>query len=287
MSNQKAHSEQLTADELAELRDWQNQERFFELPIHAEIEYQLKACMDGIESAILVGPLGVGKSFSVKMLTKRIQQQELADNPEEEPGEVILYEASRANGTKTALTDFLEAGLEQPLSAYTKRSQSPKNLIDRIAEELKERDARLVCIDEAQFIDSDNLDLLRQIPDRAHALEHNVRLFLIGTYGLLDKLSPTGQIGQRFSAKIRFPCFTRREVGPHLPSFHPHLPRLRDSLTKSEWAALEQAIFRASNRKFRRLAVVLENANALAIRFNRRIDREIIEFAIDKLAAEV
>lgn len=280
-------NDKLSAEEIAALHEWQAEPPFFTLPVHIEIEQQLRLCMDGIENGILVGPPGVGKTKSIQILTNKLEAEEALDSDGEEPRDIIRYQASKAGGTKTGLTDFLEAGLEETVSAYTKRSQSPKNLIDHIAEELKARNTSLVCIDEAHLINPDNLDLLRQIPDQAEELGHKVRFMLIGSSLLREHVAEIGQLGQRFSAEIRFPEISRRQVGPHLTSFHPHLPMLESSLTKAEWRTLVEEIFRAVAGKFRRLQVLLMNANALALHFGRQVDREIMEFALEKLAPEV
>jgi hypothetical protein len=49
---------------------------------------------------------------------------------------------------------------------------------------------------------------------------------------------------------------------------------------------LEEEIFRAAGGTFRRLTVLLTNANALSIRLQRPIDEEIVRLAISKLARE-
>ena len=50
--------------------------RFFRLPVHSWIEWEMKVCMDGIESGAVIGPAGVGKSYSVKRLKERIEAEE-------------------------------------------------------------------------------------------------------------------------------------------------------------------------------------------------------------------
>jgi hypothetical protein len=271
----------------AELESWSPD--FLQLSIHNELEHQLRLGMQGIEHAVVIGPRGVGKTHSVKWILGELQAEEversLAD-PAYVPREVLYYEASRASGTKTVIIDLHEqifgGGTRAAIRFHTAAS-----LIDQIVAEVRSRGICLICVDEAQMIEPHNLDLLRQVPDRARALGHPLGLVLVGSEELREKVVAIQQLGQRFSAEIQMPLIDRKTVGPHLTGFHPHLDALKRGLKKSDWSEVEADLFRAARGKFRRLTTVLANANALALRFGRRLDGECLRLAIGKLADEV
>lgn len=268
------------------LRDWKP--GFLELPVHRKLQHQVTVTMEGIEDAVVIGALGVGKSRSVERECKRIMEAEAIktiDDPSHLPVEVIHYEASKAIGPKTALLDLYE-GLFGSGSRVGARFQTPANLRAHIANEIIHRNIRLICIDEAQLISPDNLDLLRQVPDAVRANGHAMGLILIGTVTLRDSLVAIRQMGQRFSGEVVFKPISRSELAPHLACFHPHLPALKEDMGARNWAALEELLFRKVNGSFRRVVRVLENANQLVLKYDRAMDEKILRAAIDKLAAE-
>lgn len=264
---------------------------FFRLPVHSSIEWEMTVCMDGIESGAVIGPPGVGKSYSVQRLKEKIEAQETAralDPEESAPArEIMYYETSQAVGRMTALTDLYAKLTAEPLPSRGRQAASPQFVISQIAAKLRSERIHLVCIDEAQQINAKNLNLLRQIPDAAAKIGHPMGLLFIGQEELRDSLVRTRQLGQRIATEIHYPLVDRRTLAPHLPGFHPDLAALRDSMTKKAWGKLEEAIFTAAGGKFRRLHTILLNADALARRVGRPIDEDTVEAAIKKLAPEV
>jgi type II secretory pathway predicted ATPase ExeA len=174
----------------------------------------------------------------------------------------------------------------EKLTAGMQRRYSPRDMQHEIVAQLRVRNVSLICIDEAQMIDARNLDLLRQIPDIARESGHPLGMILAGTAVLRQSLVTIGQLGQRFSAEIRLQPLTEGQFRDHWSDFHPHLGELKDSLTRVEWRDLTEQIHRKTRGNLRRLERVLINANELALVFGRPIDREILDFATDKLADE-
>jgi hypothetical protein len=278
----------LTATERKELSTWDPD--FLYLPVHGPLQHQMNLCMDGVENAIVIGPRGPGKSYSVKWFKEEIEAleaEEFIQNPDYIPREVLSYQTSTANGTKTALIDLYAKLFGGGMSKAALRFHTAQSLRDQIVDEILRRRISLICIDEAQMISAGNLDLLRQVTDGAADSSHPLGLLLIGNEGLRESLVEIQQLGQRFSAEIRFPPFTQQTVGPHLPGFHPHIARLKDTMGEKEWRRLESDLFAAVRGAFRRLMVILRNANALALRFDRPIDEPILRSAIEKLSDEV
>lgn len=276
----------LSEEELEALRGWSPE--FLCLPVHNEILHQMRLAMDGVESTAVLGARGVGKSYTLRTLAKLIEDHEVEralDDPGYAPRRVVVYEASVARGAKTALIDLYEE-LVGRLSSTLRRS-SPRRLVEDIAWELQAQRICLVCVDEAQMIDATNLDQLRQVLDATAKLGHPFGFIFAGSEELRASLIAIKQLGQRVSAEVTVPPITANEIAPFLPDFHPHLASLKETLPKSEWNALEREIFRVALGKFRRLRVVLANANALAIQMRRPIDAEILRLSIHKLADEV
>lgn len=264
---------------------------FFRLPVHSRIEWEMKVCMDGIESGVVIGPSGVGKSYSVKRLKERIERAEIARAFE--PGndtpvrEIFYYETSKAVGKMTALTDLYGRLTPEPVPSRGRQAASPEFMIALIAQKLKGDRIHLVCIDEAQEISADNLKLLRQIPDAAAAIGHPMGILYIGLHELRDKLVAAGQLGQRVATEIQFPVVDRATLSPHFHSFHPALSALRDAMSKKAWSDLEASVFAAAAGKFRRLHTLIRNAEALSRELGRPMDEKILAAAIHKLAPEV
>lgn len=263
---------------------------FFRLPVHAQIEWEMEMCMKGIESGAVVGPHGVGKSYSVQRLIERIQDKQLSSaigDDEASLPEILYYESAKAVGKMTALTDLWELLEGEPLPSRGRQAASPRYVIWLIAQKLRSRDIRLVCVDEAQEINAANLDLLRQIPDAAAAIDHPMGFLYIGQERLRESLVRIGQLGQRVATEIKYQKVNEATLAPHLHGIHPDLAALRDSMTKKAWAQLEKEIFGAVDGKFRRLHTLILNADALARRVGRPIDEDAIRASIKKLAPEV
>lgn len=272
---------------LKALRDWSP--AFLEMPVHSEIRHAMRLGIAGVESGVVIGSRGVGKTYAIRTLAQIIQDEEIdrsLRDPQYAPRRIVVYEASESRGSKTALIDCFEV-LAGPMSTSMRRSRSPRRLIEEIAGEIQAQGIHLICIDEAQMIDASNLDQLRQVIDHCAKDGHPFAYLLAGSEELRDTLVQIQQLGQRFATQISFPPISLNEIAPLLPEFHPHLADLKAQLGSNEWRALERDLFRAVSGKFRRLQTILANANALAIEWHRPIDAEILGFAIGKLAPEV
>jgi type II secretory pathway predicted ATPase ExeA len=234
-----------------------------------------------------LGPRGVGKTHSIEHVVALLEKEEdERAQAGESPRRILHYEASAATGSKTALIDLLKVVTKRTLSIGARRAQTAMFLIDRAARALMERQIHLVCIDEAQMIDPANLDLLRQIPDRARKLGHAMGIIYIGSEELHDRLVRIQQLGQRIGTVINLPRIEQATLAPHLAGFHPDLGALKPTLPKRAWRSLEADLFRAVNGKWRRLNTILTNADEMSRFLDRPIDEAILRAAIEKLAAE-
>lgn len=274
----------LTESERAELQNWAMP--VLELDAHRELRYQLSLSREGKEHVLVTGGRGNGKTTAITRLLSEIDREEvqrvIAD-AEYQPKQTMYMVASKAEGRKTVLLD-----LERALFGGSTRNRwvTAHALVENLAEEFQTRSITLLCVDEAQMVSPDNLDLLRQVPDACAQRGHPLGLVLVGSEELRESLLEIQQMGQRFSTEIRFPRLTRSQVTTNLPGFHPHLRRLGETLEPVEWKALEQSVVTAVAGSFRRLGVLLMNINALALEKNLPISPAIIHAAIHKLASE-
>jgi type II secretory pathway predicted ATPase ExeA len=285
MSSKKGTG-QLTPEERQELENWKP--RYLRLPVHALVEHQIKLAMAGVEDSIVIGPPGVGKTMSLQRAINDLRAREsdrLLEAGDYMPAEIIYYLASVAKGLKTALVDLHEELFGTGVRVGAK-FRTPQNLRDHVVEEVIRRNVRLICIDEAQFINSANLDLLRQVPDVARQRGHQMSLMLVGNEALRESLVEIGQMGQRFTGEIKFPRISRAGAAKFLPDFHPHVARLKQTTPAGAWKRLEADLLLAINGNMRRLVRILENANHLALSMGEPVTERVLRLAIEKLAEE-
>jgi hypothetical protein len=289
----------LTPAQRAELSAWSPP--WYSLAVHAEVEYQVMRALEGKENTIIVGTRGVGKSETVCSVIGRVNARELervAAGQEHETGVttsdapkappyvrgILYYETSETSGSKTSLRDLLKQ-LKRSVTPSEVRNWTPKEFVQQTFTQLQRRKTHLVCIDEAQFINAENLELVRQVGDLARANDFAMGFVLVGDHRLRDRVGATGQLGQRYTGLVKFPRF--EALMGEVELWHPHLQRLKKQSTPREWRLLTHKLTLAANGSFRRLVAVLENANALALWLGRSLDDEVLCMAIDKLAPEV
>lgn len=279
----------LSAEELEWMRDWREL-GFLELDIHAELEHQIRVCMNGDESAIIVGDGGVGKTRSVQLLCDRVEQEEMERAVSKggpcQPRRILRYTSSRAQGPKTALLDLWTRAVGGAPSTGMQKRSTAHQIIEEIVKTLSMGNFALIVVDEAQMISPDNLDLLRQVPDAAKTRGYRLGLMLVGSPALRASLVEVRHLGQRFSAELNLQPLNYAQWAEHANQFHPHLEELRAALPLVEWKALLSEIWARTNGSFRRIERVLLNANTLALTWNQPIDLQILRFSLDKLAPE-
>lgn len=262
---------------------------FFTLPVHALVNYQLRLGLRGVESTLMHGPRGVGKTMAVQHFLERIRDEQLKTQIQPQPAstvpaaEVLFYETSRATGPKTVLTDIYQRLINRPLGKRSKQDWSPTMYIEQITERVIDDRIALIVIDEAQMIDTHNIDLLRQLPDAARRRGHSLRLFLIGNEGLMQNVAATQQTGERFTGQIAFPPLSPSLVAPHLASFHPGIAAMKERLPAKEWRALERELFTAVRGSFRRLCTIIENAHEFARLRKGELSEKDLRYAIGKI----
>lgn len=241
--------------------------RFFTLPIHRVVEHQLRLALRGVESTLMHGPRGAGKTEAVRHYLGQIETQHLKAQlaTGERAPTVLFYETSRAAGPKTVLTDVYAKIVGRPIGKRSKQDWSPTLYIDQITDRAIDDDLRLIVIDEAQMIDAANIDLLRQLPDAAARRGHSLRLFLVGNEGLVRTVAATGQAGERFTGDVPFPALSPGVVSPHLGEFHPGLAAVKAELGAKAWLRLERELFAAVRGSFRRLCRIIANAHEFTL----------------------
>lgn len=261
---------------------------FLDLKVHAEIDYQVRLAMNGVESSAVIGEKGTGKTEAVRAICDRIEREELL-HPSGEGGtrrEIFRFLASDATGAKTLLIDLYYAMKGVKLTGAAARSTTPRDLAELLASHCADQHIHLIVVDEAQKVNSHNLDQLREIPDRARVLGHKMGLLLVGNPKLRRTIAASGELGQRFATVITMTTIDRVFINEHLPQLHPELGPLREKLGKEGWAPLDELLERKVNGKLRRLTTIVANAAVLSQRVRRPIDATILRTAIEKLSPE-
>jgi DNA transposition AAA+ family ATPase len=260
------------------------------LRIHNIIAHQFYLAVMGVESTVLQGRKGLGKTTALKMCSERFEAAELTrelDAPGGEPARRVLYfEASTAVGRKTALIDLYTTVVGRG-GTRLRQTFTPKDLIEAIADELCTQNYRVLIVDEAQKIDAPNHDQLRQILDATRSRNHLLGVFLVGTAPLRDLIVANGELGQRYAGYIEMEGVTASDLSTHFEALHPDLPALRQQHGPAAWQQLLNELLSATGGSVRRLESVLGNANALAIRSGAAMTLGQLEKAMAKLAPEL
>ncbi len=262
---------------------------FLDLKVHAEIDHQMRLAMDGVESSAVIGEKGTGKTAAIRMLADRIEREEILA-PSGAGGnsrQILRFLSSDATGVKTLLTDLYYAMTQTKLTAGVARSTTPRDLAELVANHCAEENVHLIVVDEAQKANANNLDQLREIPERALERGHHMGLLLVGNPKLRRTLAASRELGQRVATVITMPMIDRRFVGESLATLEPSLGDLREQLGKKAWAPLEELLVRKVDGKIRRLTIIVANAVVLSRRLGRPIDAVILRTAIEKLSPEV
>ena len=256
--------------------------------VYELILYQVRLAAAGVENTVITGPKGVGKTSMVRRALDEFSDEEaerVAGTPEAEPVRNWVYYASgSADGRKTALRDLLGA-LGRSTSPGRMRHWSVRDHCEAAVTDLRgtagNRNARVVCIDEADRIDLDNLNDLRQVIDEADHRDYPLGMILIGNGAVASHLAANAELGQRFSTAIAVGPFNGEEIRPRLPDLHPGL----EALSKEDgWDELADDILDAARGAVRRLERILENADIFARAKSRPLDDAAIRFALRKLA---
>lgn len=259
------------------------------LPIQRKIDHQFRLAVAGVESTVLEGRKGWGKTTAVRNCCRQFEQEEMErelNGATGEPRRQVLWQrASTAEGRKTALVDLYTTVVGRG-STRLRQSFTPADLIEAIVDECCTQNVRVLVIDEAQKIDAANHDQVRQLLDAARAREHTMGIILIGTVPLRDIIISNGEMGQRYAGYLTMEPITTKELIRQLETLHPDLAPLRQQIGEPAWQLLISEIVRVTGGSVRRLESILENAHAFARRKNSVVTLTFMEAAIDKLAKE-
>jgi DNA transposition AAA+ family ATPase len=262
---------------------------FLNLKVHAEIDHQIRLGLEGIESSAVIGAKGTGKTISVNLLADRLEREELI-NPKGAQGarrNIFRMVASNSTGAKTLLLDLYGLITQTKMTAAGSRATSPRELAELLARACKGQHIHLIIEDEAQKVNAHNLDQLREIPDRARAVGHEMGVLLVGNAGLRGERAECGELGHRIATVIEMPEIDRAFIGESLTDLNKDFEALRKQLGKSGWSQLEEQLVGKVAGKLRRLTTIVANAVVLSRRLNRPIDAVIMASAIQKLSEEV
>lgn len=258
------------------------------LPIHELVLHHVYQVAAGLQNLVITGPKGVGKSQTVVWALQKFGEEE-KKRPEVETGEVhprswVRYASGTADGRKTALRDLLAELGNQVSSAQSKHltvRDFTRSAIDELKGPAGERNARIVCIDEADRIDASNLEDLRQVIDEGEAREYPIGMILIGTGEVAERLRENRELGQRFSLKVAFEPFKAAHLKALLPDLHPDLAALSQ---ETGWNEIADQMLRVANGRMRRLERFIHLADGFARRKKTAMDANAIKFAEQTLA---
>lgn len=278
-------------DALEVMAAW-TEPRFLRLPWHRTLELRLQQASRGESSLAVIGEQGTGKTQAVKRFLPRVGSDSgeairgLWDG--NVPGSPCFFlTMSRADGKKTALVNLLE-GLRDgiPITASELRRFSPSALLDLIVSECRERGHRIICLDEAQMMDANNLDQIRLLTDRSTDTGYTVRMCLVGTGSLAEGLSRIGQRGQRVAWEIHVKPLQLAEFHKNFTGFHPLLGEIEASMEGKDWRALVRHLHQRTRGKLRRIKDLLQGANALGLQLNEPLNADHLSHTANDLPPE-
>lgn len=259
-------------------------------PLHHELDHQFRLAANGVESTVVQGAKGLGKTFGIRESQRRYEeaeeQREMADPTGEPRARTLWLTASDATGKKTAMID-LHGVMIGRAGTRLRQTFTSAELITVCAQEAQFRNVRVIIVDEAQKIDAPNLDQLRQVLDVARDLGHPLGILLVGTAPLRAVVASTGELGQRYSGFVEVRPLSLKDYETHVPTLHPHLPLVRDEIGVAAWRVLVNEMHRVTGGSIRRLVAILANANTFAMHMRRPLDLDLLHHAMDKLAPEV
>jgi len=235
----------------------------------------LHAALQGHESCCLIGPPGTGKSELVKAL--------IAENETVAPGSATRHVLGKTNTPNLMLSGVLRL-LKAPPSARVLK-QGGDVLMHEAAKRMAITGTSALAMDEAQHASATalfHLLLLRDIC--ATDYTHPVAFVFIGTKGLVDVLTETGQLGQRVPIVVPVPLLDGAEVLAILPSISPDVARVVQRLGKQANASLERDLVDIVGGSVRRLVAITERAVRYATNLGVPLSEAIIRAAMDQQA---
>ena len=243
------------------------------------LEFKLRTAANGTTHVALFGDPGVGKTELLKVLTVQLEQYLQRELPGSPAPVVRMYEASRSTGQKGGLLDMYRELLEMDVPRLH-NGGTASFYIDVIAKFCIEENVRLVAIDEAQLIDAVNLDLIRQVADRAKGLGHPMGLCFSGHPSLRQALASAKMLGQRLCSVTDLAPISHADTLKILRSAHPDLELLATHLSDAQWRALGDRLAIKAGGNLRRIATIIGLANEMAVQKHGPITAPILDVAI-------
>lgn len=259
------------------------------LPLLNDVRHQLRLAARGVESTVIEGTKGAGKTHAVRRALVEWEAEEAAredfDPLRESCACGLWLDASDAQGSKTALLD-LHTTLVGRGGTRMRQVYTPLDFIRVCAHELQQRNIRVLVVDEAQKINASNMDQLRQVIDLTQQHAHPFGILFVGTPPLRRTLAATGELGQRISGMITVARLELTDIETHLESLHPHLSLVRAELGTVGWRQLAQEVHQCSRGSLRRLVRIVEKAHALSLHAQQPITHDFVQLAMNRMAPE-
>lgn len=254
------------------------------------VQHKLHLALIGIESTVVIGPPGAGKTSAVTAAVNAHNAREFERlEQDDDAGPRVRVEwvrASNADGKKTGLIDVYACVVGRA-STRMRQAFTTAELIEVLAQECQQRNIRALVIDEAQKVSPQNLDQIRQITDAAKAEGHPFGVMLIGTPELRRLVAQTGQLGQRYTGLVDIQPLPKHEMLETVPKLHPDLPRLRAELGEPAWRLFAEDFVRVSNGSLRRAGAIIANAHMLDAKKRRALMLDSLQICLDNIAPEV
>lgn len=248
---------------LTTMKEWKGPP-FVPLPWHRELDFRLGTVVRGVTCIAVMGEKGVGKTFGVGARLDALRQGlfEQATDSFRMADPIVCHVASDPHGSKGALVDLVHqlSGQDTWLHHHT-----PLEVVGQAVDLIKETGIRLICIDEAQRITPQHLDLLRQVYDAARQRGLQMGMVFVGTGELKRTMIETGELGQRIAFTVDVAPLTRTETEQVLPKLHPLIPRIEKESGKDEWQSLVDHVHEKANGIVRRMTSIVSAAHSLAL----------------------
>lgn len=208
---------------------------FIMLDTHQTLALLLESTWELGMSTVVLGPLGIGKTYSVKaQLNQLAAQRNASVAAGTTPRQRSVFVDQTPESSEKALLVGLYAELSGSSSGLNAvKAQSVKQLTQRVVEHLAQQHVRVIAFDEAQGLSPAQLNTLIHLPDHMEA-GHSLGLVLLGPPELRHKVRATGQTGQRGTFEHDMLPLQRADLDKVLPMLSPSLRVLQQ---RKQWTA--------------------------------------------------
>ncbi len=257
------------------------------LPWHLGAARLLEEVRAGRESALWVGPKGVGKSEFAKRH---------ASSTVGEPRRIAYVSVGEVKSGAGVLAAVLDAIYRDATSVSTvlhattdrARRRGASYLLGVCAEEAAVRDIGAVVLDELPFLAAPALQHVTQLLDHcAYRYQHRLGLGFISTSDDHPALHESGELGQRISTVQRVPPLSASDVEAAVRVLSPAVTRVLSKLGDRARATQLTAVVHSVDGSIRRLTQILRRAEQIATARDRHLSLEDLTDALDAQAVSL